>query len=638
MKRCFLAVAILLGPVVGLVCGDYVLIMIDLSKQDQGKQKGGGHNKGGPMGPDGGPMGPLGPGGPMGGPIGPGGPMGGMKGGMGFAGFGGYQGGFQGGTEELPPSLAYAVVESKNPPVRDNRFPNTLFIEHAWGKTSIPAGLVGPTIPIQSASKQFAADRAKVIKPGKKLDPGSLVDLAEKALRYGLPDKFVEVMNKLVEVDPQDKVAKAFTAVRGQMKNRPTQDDPSATWLVDKLLQASYKAEVSSQGHYKLLTNSTDTTEIKGRLARLERTYEGFYYWYVLKGTALPVAKQRLVAVLEADPKKFRELQDDTYKVPDRVADSFTPRRDNVAIFSARRLDETYALLDKINQNNWKTHGWTRDELLSGGGFKKDPQVNMILPQQQTYALVQKAMEAENESASASHEGIRQLLSASGLLPRNVLAPEWLEFGMASFFETPRMGGVQPYPALWQGVGMPNWKYYAGFKAQSKEEKLGDPKTALLKVITDSSFRKAHDALRQARAHKEEQEQPALVAKAEKELETARTTAWALTYYLARKDMRKLDNYFQALNELPRDLELNDKVLQRCFFQAFGLTDAKDPSKVNETALTNFANDWFSTLEATVFPVPQYMEAVYFHQKELKKAKEGPAKGPPNTPPGSPIP
>jgi len=317
-----------------------------------------------------------------------------------------------------------------------------------------------------------------------------------------------------------------------------------------------------------------------------------------------------------------------------------------VAIFSARRLDETYALLDKINQNNWVAHQWTRDELLSGAGRKNDPQINMtMLPQQQTYALVQKAMEAENEAASVSHEGIRQLLSASGLLPRNVAAPEWVEFGMASFFETPRMasllesprteGAHQPYPALWQGVGMPNWKYYVAFRELRKGDKLGDAKAALLKVATNSAFNKAHEAIRYAKT-KEDKEGETLLAKANHELETARTTAWALTDYLARKRLKDLDKYFQLLTELPRDLEFNEKVLQHCFAQAFGLTDAKDSSKLNETALANLANDWIATLDGTTFPVPGYMEAANRFGKESKGGKEGPNKGGPANPPGNP--
>src|SRR5205807_337745 len=133
------------------------------------------------------------------------------------------------------------------------------------------------------------------------------------------------------------------------------------------------------------------------------------------------------------------------------VGDGFTARRENVAIFSGTRLDEAFTALDKNNRTLWQGK-WDRGDLLKGKGLEKALPIQAALFQ--TMALVHKCMEEEGQRAASSHEVIRQLLAATDMLPRNVMAPEWIQFGLPSFFETP-VGAS--WPAFWPGVGAPSW-------------------------------------------------------------------------------------------------------------------------------------------------------------------------------------
>src|SRR5438270_719054 len=79
----------------------------------------------------------------------------------------------------------------------------------------------------------------------------------------------------------------------------------------------------------------------------------------------------------------------------------------------------------------------------------------------ETLALLERALGEEAERASVTHDGSRQLFVATSLIPRTVVPPQWVEFGSASVFETPK----GPFPeapigaavAIYPGVGGPSW-------------------------------------------------------------------------------------------------------------------------------------------------------------------------------------
>ena len=180
-----------------------------------------------------------------------------------------------------------------------------------------------------------------------------------------------------------------------------------------------------------------------------------------------------------------------------------------------------------------------------------------------------KVLESDAERMTVSHNASRQLAYAAGLLPRNVVAPEWVQFGLGSFFETPR-GEPWPSPAGVSAVHMDNWKNLV----QKKSE--GTAAEVLKKVVTDRYFRQAVGVADDA-------EHATALAK-------ARAASWALTYYLAKRKPDRLKAYFEELNKLPRDLDLDEDVLLSAFARAIGAMDGN--RKISPSILVQFASDW----------------------------------------------
>jgi hypothetical protein len=199
----------------------------------------------------------------------------------------------------------------------------------------------------------------------------------------------------------------------------------------------------------------------------------------------------------------------------------------------------------------------------------------VTIVQNQVKTLLLQALENESEVAAISHDGTLQLASATGLIPRTVSAPEWVQFGTASFFETPK-------GAWWQGTGAPSHLYLKKFKDWEKKKKLDTPaEAALKKVITDEYFREARKINQDAAWTK------------------ARTMTWALTYYLAEMHLDKLMDYYKQLDNLPRDMEFDDEILMGCFSRAFKLGEQGNPSQPKPDAFKHFAADWYKFLADT---------------------------------------
>jgi hypothetical protein len=214
----------------------------------------------------------------------------------------------------------------------------------------------------------------------------------------------------------------------------------------------------------------------------------------------------------------------------------------------------------------------------------------------QTLALAIRSLQEDAALAAVSHEGARQLIAAVGILPRNVIAPEWVQFGLASFFET-------PHQSPWESVGGPNFLYLRQYKDMETKKKLDPPDTALINTITDRYFRYAR------------------LTNQKSALLKARTMAWSLTYYLAQKRLDELRQYYQELSTLPRDMELDETVLLNCFGRAFGLMDGN--GKIDQIKLQNMARDWHQVKTYTPLEVQfEVKEVVQQMAEDLKKFKE----------------
>jgi hypothetical protein len=656
MRRWLLAVAVLLAGV-GLARADYVIIIenVGLAKEKPNSGQpgfggmpgmpggmpgmpGGGMNPGGRVppgafpgggGPAGGGAAPGGagnpPGGfPPGGGVAPGGgippgmkppgggsmPPGGFPGG--FPGFGPAAGG-AGGEEEADPEPLWVitVVETKNSITPQAlQSPQGAAISHKWGSTIL--------FPIQKSSTERIAYKALALPDGRMMPPvaarfklesrkahpangqpsaNDLVALAEWALSHGLLTNYTETMDELVQVDKNHRSAVAYLKVKEALDKPPAANKDAETWR--QRLNSAY--HLSDKGHYTLLHQlpKSENAELQSRLDRLENTLRGFYYWFALKGVALPVPQQRLLAVLVAQKEEF-ERNRQMFEVPFLVADGFHARRDNLAIFSANRLDEPYQALKDFVKPELAKHDTT--QLLRGKGD----------PQAQTAMLMLRALEDDAELAAVSHEGSRQLLAASGLLPRAVSAPRWIQFGMGSFFETPT-------GAPWTSIGAPHPtlddqnNYLLQYQNANKKKKLDPPAEALEKVVTDRYFHSSRP-------------------KEKVDLLKARSMSWALTYFLAQAKLDGLQRYFRELGKLPRDLELDEDTLKETFARSFNLLDRS--GKVDAGLMSRLANEWHEFMLRTPLELNEILQEVRRTQNDIKAGLGKDNKGKPPTGPG----
>jgi hypothetical protein len=518
-----------------------------------------------------------------------------------------------GGEVEDPeahqPLWAYAYLELKKrtkPHYATDGKPY-YFIENKWGSNTVivPAGVVTAYIQQASIAKEFEKKLKALQKEGKSVE--KLLRLAEWALERGLLSDFAKTMAEVKTLAPTNSVLKAVEQAQASMKPRPDQDDPVAASLIKDFTAEGYRPVRSEAGHYTLLTNVKNAQSdpaIKRRLNFMEDTFQTFFYWLAFKGSPCKVPNYRLVAVLvkEGDSQSTKEFENKHLlfdQIP-MMADGFTARRDNVVVLSARRTDEAYGTLVRINQQLWSSYKITGVDLLNDKRIltnrKKD--LGAKIPRLQTLALLQHAMEEESEYATVTHECMRQLAAASGLIPRNVNAAEWAQFGLASFFETPKRSF---YPCR----AAANWTQLVAFKylrhAKVGKLKGKDARNVLVKVITDQYFRTAYQTLRELGEVSTEKNKEARALKLRDRLEMARCTSWALTYWLAQNHLDKLLAYYSELSKLPRDLDYNEEVLKAAFGRAFGMliADPKDKRAqiLDPQAVDRLANKWFSDMD-----------------------------------------
>jgi Protein of unknown function (DUF1570) len=422
-------------------------------------------------------------------------------------------------------------------------------------------------------------------------------DLAEWCLGHGMLDHFKQHMEKAAEVDKNLPRAAGYLQMKATLAKPVDAVDTVGPWR-KQLLSTRYETKKSA--HYALL--SDDPPAAEERIRRLEEALESYYYWFALHGAQLPVPTQHLAAVLTKDPKTFKHLSTVLDSTP-VICDSFYARRENIAVFSSRRLDDAYDRLEKMASPLW-TQGFSRDLLLKGKGFPTRGVPPREVYDAMTLALLLKVMELDGEVAGTQHGATRQLMYASGFLPPAVVPPEWVQFGMGAFFET---SPGSPWPTL----GLPNFAYGPLFKDLVSAKKLpSDPIELLKAVVTDDFFRN-----------------PAAGLKKDAALRRARATAWSLVHFLVRKRSDGLRNYFKELSQMPRDVALDENQLWRAFARAFGAVDATgepDPKPLRE-----LADDWDKDMRIDQYDTREIdlMRAIRLTYQAAAMSQTGPAPG-----------
>jgi hypothetical protein len=629
MKRCLLAAAFLVAGSVVPAHADYVVIVANLGqpREMQGPAQ---PPSGLPGHPNDTTRNPFGPGGqPY--PPGPGGqpyPPG--------------PGGNQPSGEviidpDAVPIYVTAIVEIE----RVNPQQLKLFeagrpiqITHRWGKSYLMQQQHGnwlqvklvPTPDKETVLSQFNAMSDAAYPKGKgTADAEAVLKLADWCLQHGLLTKFTEVMDKFAKDDPAHPASSAYVKVKAEVAKplpSPKGDDTRKKLLDD------FKSAVSD--HYLAYYNrNEEPAEVRSRLARLEDNFKSYYYWFALRGVQLPVPPERLATVVtfNKDDKedKFKQFADELSAAPTGDDSGFIGRRDPLTVFAGKRRDNLYGMLVRNTDAYWAQYN--RAEVLKtpDGAFTRQTDLPTRANVQMS-ALLMAVMEKDAERVTSTHEGSLQLLYASKVLPTaHVVVPEWLQFGLGSFFETPA-------GSPWVSAGAPSAEYlplWRDLKAKAKKEKAAVTPSEMLKmVVTDGYFRQAKmDGDFGSRRR-------------------ARATAWALAYFLAHENsldgpkpyLEGLQRYCKDLAKMPRDLELSDELLLHTFCKAFGLLGPD--GQVNQAEFDKFANRWDRALDQERLEMEGVVRDIRAYiAKQTAEAEKKPGDGgrPSGGPTGGPI-
>jgi hypothetical protein len=471
-------------------------------------------------------------------------------------------------------------------------------IHHKWGATCLTPNLADirvefvteEGVKLPTVAQRYKMQRESKLKEDTNND--GILELAEWALNHAdiakpiMLDQFDKLMGELHKLDADHRVTKAFEQVQAGLDASLSADHSAIAWK-DRL---GYRVKRSD--HYALLYATADyePAAVDLYLSLLEENFRGFFYWFALKGYALPVPKQRLVAVLVNKSEEFhayRQAFDDA----DLFFDGFYSPYDNLVVFCASRLDDTYNLLVKTTSPLWVS-GWNLDDLIKGRGHPGARSTDEVI-KNQMLALLQKALAEESARASVGHVGVRQLLVSTGLINPRVDVPDWLPCGIASFFETPT-------GAYWPGIGAPHWQYMVRFKLWERYQKLDRPEDAIHNVLTDGYFQLARE-------------------KNKKSLTTkARTMSWGLAYFLLNRKPDGVFRLLDELNNLPRDMALDDETLMLCFGRAFDLVEPADPDRVNPMKLYKLADEWYSFIDLTPMESSEALQDAFRRYKQYR--------------------
>jgi Protein of unknown function (DUF1570) len=526
-------------------------------------------------------------------------------------------GGDDGGPGGLPPlsggqvmdieTAQFAVqgiVQVKQLPPFTNRWVQHRYTSHSNPKAHTTLYFDNQSLfsqllpPFKTRHGQWESRKQSVLK---NRSSERILEAADWLLAHGMLDEFEGFMDMWVKEGDAPTASKAlkdavtaYVKVKQQLA-KPSEGESSTSFWRQRL--QGFRLEQSP--HYSVLYNSpvSGPPEVASRLKVLEEHMKGFYYWFALKGVALPMPGEKLVCVMVDQPGEF-EKQRAIVEGEPLVSDGFYADRDNICVFSTQRIDPAYKVFSRQVQTIYTQGGYERQGLIDGTAKRRLPLTPGEFARYQTMALLDKLLEDEAERAAVSHEGSRQLMVTTGLVPRTVVPPHWAQFGTAAFFETPKGpfidAPVASSIAFWPGWGAVSWAYVRPFHkydlAHRDESRTADyipPGEILKRVVTDGYFHRIVNFT----------DRPHIIE--------ARATAWSLAYYLMRLRLPGMIRYFHELSVLPRDMEVDAKTLLACFARAFDVANATqddvDPQKFEQ-----LAKDWLSYMRGVTPPGAEF--------------------------------
>jgi hypothetical protein len=369
---------------------------------------------------------------------------------------------------------------------------------------------------------------------------------------------------------------------------------------------------VTPSKHYAIVHQENTQASADRRLKALEDNMSTVYLWFALRGRALPAPAEKMVAVIVGDATEFRRYRD-TFEATNLAADGFHARRENLAVFSARRLDRASVNFEQLVKDVYRTmrpEDLTKAKLPNLSQNPSAPKTYKDYARASTLALVDQLLQEEAEIAAASSEGTKQLFAETGLLPRNVLAPEWVRVGIAALFEMPKGpfpgGAGQLKVALHPGGGGEHWAYMRYFE-EMREQGVVSANNApdvFMDTVMDEHYRRARRMEQTQRAAaKKGEEGDSKATPAEELFSRARTYSWAVMFFLFKEKFREFEAFLQELSKLPRDAELDAEAVIVAFSKAYGIdTAGLSGSNVNIGRFAGVGLEWFNFMAKRTSP------------------------------------
>lgn len=478
-----------------------------------------------------------------------------------------------------------------------------------------------------------------------KTDVPALYDAILLGLHSGFVKDALAYTDELMKVAAEKKLplpdrdVQPFVAAWGAMRpavvGRAGPSPDAEDWRV----RLDHKG-VHTSLHYAIIYVDNRDEEVNRRARQLDDNFAAFFLWHATRGEVLPVPAKALNVVLAPEGKAMRRLRQGLDGLA--MNDGFYAPDHDLLVLSPERLDDVGQTFLRQNQQVF-VNGLERKELLAGKIYKADatgkdgPKPDDVV-RASTLAAVEKIATDEADIAAVSREGTRQLLYATGTLPKHVTLPTWLSNGAVNFFTRPRGPAYvtigeddKPYMcvALSTGYGVPNYvlqRYLRDLAA--KKELPADPARLLENVLNDAYFDGIAtgvdpDPAAPPRKPKKpvapgstppggtppprgpgaigeggkplptDQEDPvvALRNKQQRLAVKANASSWALYYFLVKRKPAQLREYVAELNKLPRDLPIDGRTAHDVFVRVFNLSAAPGGPPDPE-AMKRFATEW----------------------------------------------
>lgn len=682
MRRLLLALAVLLTAGATPTFAGYIIIRVLL--EGGGATPGGDSVPGGPggfvqppmMGSPGG-LGRPGPGARPGpGPVAPPGPMGSVPGG----------GATTAGGAEFDHTRSIVVVvpletdflrgrldPTKNPSPNNPEF-RKFAVQHYGQKLTaslfidsttiqLYEELLGTPAPKKTRRTEVLAKHQQWL--GGKSDVQVLYDAMVLALQAGMVREAVAYADELLAVANEKKLTiperdvkpfvAAWASIQKAVSESPAAPSDAETW---KERLDFRNGSVSVIGHYALVSPDNASEETNRRAAQLNDNFKAFFLWHATRGVALPVPNRPLVVVVAPQTSAMRSLNVALDGLP--MSDAFYAPDHGLLVLSPERMDDVGQTFLRQNQQLF-SKGLNRLDILSGKIPKLDATgQNGTKPEDVAHAATLAAVERlavdDAEIAAVSREGTRQLLYATGTLPKHVTLPSWLTNGAVNFFTRPRGPAYvtvgeeeKPYMhvALATGYGNPNYvlqRYFRDLAVKKElpkdadrllENVLGDVYFTGIKNGDDPDPAPPKKVVKKAGPNPmlpggmgtgpiappgsgdgfegrgpggpgmpvtpgapgavgaQEDPAAALRRKQQRLALKANATSWALYYYLAKSRPAELKQYIAELNKLPRDLPIDGRTALSVFVRVFKLSSTED-GPPDAAAVKKFADEWLT--------------------------------------------